>query len=39
LKIAPHNRLLLALAHAFEHRLATFGKRELCADGVLADLA
>lgn len=35
----PHNRLLLALAHAFEHRLATFGKPELCADGVLADLA
>jgi hypothetical protein len=35
----PHNRLLLALAHAFEHRLVTFGKPELCSDGVLADLA
>jgi hypothetical protein len=35
----PHNRLLLALAHAFDHRPATFGKPELCGDGVLADLA
>jgi hypothetical protein len=35
----PHNRLLLALAHAFDHRLVTFGKPELCGDGVLADLA
>ena len=35
----PHNRLHLALAHAFEHRLTTFGKPELSADGVLADLA
>ncbi|MCU0979310.1 MAG: DUF1552 domain-containing protein [Pirellulaceae bacterium] len=35
----PHNRLLLALAHAFDHRLATFGKPELCGDGVLAELA
>jgi hypothetical protein len=35
----PHNRLLLALAHAFDHRLATFGKPELCGDGVLSDLA
>ena len=35
----PHNRLLMALAHAFDHRLATFGKPELCGDGVLADLA
>jgi len=35
----PHNRLLLALAHAFDHRLASFGKPELCGEGVLGDLA
>jgi len=34
----PHNRLHLALAHAFDHRLETFGKPELCSDGVLPDL-
>lgn len=35
----PHNRLHLALAHAFDHRLETFGKPELCSGGLLADLA
>ncbi len=35
----PHNRLHLALAHAFDHRLETFGKPELCGGGVLTDLA
>jgi hypothetical protein len=34
----PHNRLLLAFAHAFGHRLETFGKPELCSGGVLAEL-
>jgi len=32
----PHNRLLLALAHAAGHRIETFGKRELCAGGALS---
>lgn len=31
-----HNRLHLALAHAFGHRIDTFGKRELCDGGPLA---
>ena len=35
----PHNRLHLALAHAFDHRLTSFGKPELSSDGVLPDLA
>ena len=30
---APHNRLLLALAHGFGHRLTKFGKPEFCGDG------
>jgi hypothetical protein len=30
-----HNRLHLALAHAVGHRLATFGKKELCEGGPL----
>ena len=34
----PHNRLLLALAHAVGHRIETFGKPDLCAGGVLPDL-
>jgi hypothetical protein len=33
-----HNRLLMALAHAFgHHHVETFGKPELCAGGVLPD--
>ena len=31
----PHNRLHLALAHAFGHRVATFGKPALCEGGPL----
>ena len=31
----PHNRLWLALAHALDHRLATFGNPSLCCDGPL----
>jgi Protein of unknown function (DUF1552) len=31
----PHNRLHLALAHGAGHRLATFGKKELCDGGPL----
>lgn len=34
----PHNRLLLAFAHAVGHRLETFGNPDLSADGVLHDL-
>ncbi len=33
-----HNRLLMALAHAFGHHVETFGKPELCEGGVLHDL-
>lgn len=33
-----HNRLLLALAHGFGHRIETFGNPDHCADGVLHDL-
>ena len=33
-----HNRLLMALAHAFGHHVETFGKPELCEGGVLPDL-
>jgi hypothetical protein len=35
-KRQPHNRLLLALAHGFGHRLKTFGKPEFCGDGPLS---
>lgn len=34
----PHNRLLLAIAHAMGHRLETFGKPQFCDGGVLPDL-
>jgi len=34
----PHNRLLLSLAHAFDHKIETFGEKELCADGPLTAL-
>ncbi|MFO0804755.1 MAG: DUF1552 domain-containing protein [Gemmataceae bacterium] len=34
----PHNRLLLALAHGFGHRLDKFGKPEFCGDGPLNNL-
>jgi hypothetical protein len=32
----PHNRLLLALAHGFEHRLTRFGNPDFCAAGPLS---
>jgi hypothetical protein len=34
----PHNRLLLALAHGFGHRLEQFGNPNFCGGGVLPDL-
>jgi len=34
----PHNRLLLALAHGFGHRIETFGNSNYCAGGPLPDL-
>jgi len=34
----PHNRLLMSLAHAFGHKLETFGEDDLCADGPLTEL-
>jgi hypothetical protein len=34
----PHNRLLLALAHGFGHRIERFGNPNFCGDGVLHDL-
>ncbi|MBM3992721.1 MAG: DUF1552 domain-containing protein [Planctomycetes bacterium] len=34
----PHNRLLLALAHGFGHRIARFGNPNFCGDGVLNNL-
>jgi hypothetical protein len=34
----PHNRLLLALAHGFGHRIDKFGNPNYCGAGVLPDL-
>lgn len=34
----PHNRLLLALAHGFGHRIQRFGNPNFCGDGVLQNL-
>jgi hypothetical protein len=34
----PHNRLLMAFAHAFGHRVKTFGNPNQCADGPLNKL-
>lgn len=34
----PHNRLLLSLAHAFGHRITTFGNTNFCGAGTLNDL-
>jgi len=34
----PHNRLLLALAHGFGHRIDKFGNPDLCGAGVLPNL-
>jgi len=38
LQKAAHNRLWMTVAHAMGHQIPTFGKAELCAEGVL-DLA
>jgi len=35
---APHNRLLLSLAHGFGHRIPRFGNPDFCADGPLPGL-
>ena len=32
----PHNRLLMALAHGFGHRINKFGSANFCADGPLS---
>ena len=37
-KRQPHNRLLLALAHGFGHRIKTFGSPDFCGDGPLNNL-
>jgi hypothetical protein len=34
----PHNRLLLALAHGFGHRIPRFGNPDFCGQGPLPDL-
>ncbi len=34
-KKEPHNRLLLALAHGFGHRIEKFGNSDYCAGGAL----
>ena len=34
----PHNRLLMAFAHAFGHRVEAFGNANYCGDGPLHDL-
>jgi hypothetical protein len=38
LKREPHNRLLLAFAHAFGHRIEKFGNPTYCAGGPLSGL-
>jgi len=35
---APHNRLLLSLAHGFGHRIPRFGNPDFCGDGPLHNL-
>jgi hypothetical protein len=35
---APHNRLLMALAHGFGHHIKQFGNPNYCATGVLSNL-
>jgi hypothetical protein len=34
----PHNRLLMALAHGFGHRIERFGNPDFCGEGVLPGL-
>jgi Protein of unknown function (DUF1552) len=35
-KKVAHNRLLLSLAHGFDHRIKTFGNPDFCGDGPLS---
>ena len=35
---APHNRLLMAIAHGFGHHVKSFGNPSYCKDGVLTGL-
>ncbi len=35
-KHVPHNRLLLSLAHGFDHKIKTFGNPDFCGDGPLS---
>jgi hypothetical protein len=35
---APHNRLLLSLAHGFGHRIPRFGNPDFCGDGPLSNM-
>lgn len=35
-KGVPHNRLLMAMAHGFGHRISRFGNPDLCANGPLS---
>jgi hypothetical protein len=37
-KKVPHNRLLMAIAHGFGHRIDRFGNPDMCKDGVLDNL-
>ncbi len=37
-KQVAHNRLLMSLAHAFGHKVKSFGNPNYCGDGVLNDL-
>jgi len=37
-KKVPHNRLLIALAHGFGHRIERFGNRDYASGGPLGDL-
>lgn len=36
---APHNRLLMSLAHGFGHRIESFGNRDFCGAGPLQRLS
>ena len=36
LELTPHNRLWLAIAHAFGHSIKTFGNPKLCEAGPLS---
>lgn len=38
LKRTAHNRLLMSLAHRFEHRIDSFGNKNYCKDGIISEL-